>query len=250
MNWDDLVLHPQTMDRINDMRTWLKYQQHIQQDKNLSRKIKPGYRVLFYGPSDTGKTRTATLLGKEFKKEVYKIDLSQVVSKYIGETEKNLEKIFNRAENKDWILFFDEADVLFGKRTSVQSAHDKYANQKVAYLLQRVEDFPGLLVLASNFKNNIDDAFTRHFHTVAHFLMPDEMERLKLWKKSLPASLQPDPSIDWFDISSKFELTGSGILNVVHYATLKSYSKQDGFLRKEDILAGIRKEFSKDERSV
>src|SRR5690606_11585436 len=123
--------------------------------------IKPGYRTLFYGPPGTGKTLTAMLLGKEFQRNVFRIDLSQVVSKYIGETEKNLEKIFQRAANKEWILFFDEADALFGKRTSVKDAHDRYANQEVSYLLQRVEDFPGLVILASNYKNNIDKAFVR-----------------------------------------------------------------------------------------
>lgn len=250
MSWDDLVLHAQTMDQINDIRIWLEYHQKLNEDQNLSRKIKPGYRILFYGPSGTGKTLTVSLLGKQFNKEVYKIDLSQVVSKYIGETEKNLEKVFNRAENKDWILFFDEADALFGKRTNVQSAHDKYANQEVSYLLQRVEDFPGLIILASNFKNNLDDAFARRFHAVVHFPMPDETERMKLWNKSLPSMIKPEPSIDWFSIASKYALTGAGVLNVIHYATLKSLSRQDEYLRQTDIFDGIRKEFRKEEKSV
>ncbi|WP_315817961.1 ATP-binding protein [Paraflavitalea speifideaquila] len=120
------------------------------------------------------------------KKDVYRIDLSQVVSKYIGETEKNLEKVFNKAEHRDWILFFDEADALFSKRSNVQNAHDKYANQEVSYLLQRVEDFPGLIILASNFKNNIDAGFIRRFNSMIHFPMPGPAERLDIWKKSLP----------------------------------------------------------------
>jgi hypothetical protein len=250
MEWADLVLHPHTREQINDIRVWLEHHNKINEDKNLSRKIKPGYRILFYGPSGTGKTLTATLLGKEFQKEVYRIDLSQVVSKYIGETEKNLEKVFNRAENKDWILFFDEADSLFGKRTNVQSAHDKYANQEVAYLLQRVEDFPGLLILASNFKSNMDDAFTRRFHSVVHFPMPNDMERMSLWKKSLPQLLQPEKEIDWFTLASKYDLTGAGILNVVHYATLKSFSRNDECLRLHDLLEGVRREFGKEEKSI
>ena len=137
-----------TKGEIEQIKIWLTYNADLLQDSNLSRKIKPGYRALFYGPPGTGKTLTASLLGKQFNKEVYRIDLSQVVSKYIGETEKNLEKVFSKAENKDWILFFDEADALFGKRSNVQNAHDKYANQEVSYLLQRVEDFPGLIILA------------------------------------------------------------------------------------------------------
>ena len=136
------------------------------------------------GPPGTGKTMTASLLGKEFNKDVYRIDLSQIVSKYIGETEKNLEKIFVKAEHKDWILFFDEADALFGKRSNVQSAHDKYANQEVSYLLQRVEDFSGLIILASNYKTNIDSAFVRRFNAIIHFPMPGHHERFELWRVS------------------------------------------------------------------
>ncbi len=127
MNWSDLVLPNKTSQQVTDIVTWLKHHHKISADENLKRKIKPGYRVLFYGPSGTGKTLTAGLIGKQFDKEVYRIDLSQVVSKYIGETEKNLESVFKRAESKDWVLFFDEADALFGKRTNVQSSHDKYA---------------------------------------------------------------------------------------------------------------------------
>ncbi len=134
MEKDDLVLHPFTEEQIEDIRRWLTYHPELASDANLSCKINVGYRVLFYGPSGTGKTLTATLLGKEFGKDVYRIDLSQIVSKYIGETEKNLGKIFDRAEHKDWILFFDEADALFGKRTNVQSSHDKFANQEVSFL--------------------------------------------------------------------------------------------------------------------
>lgn len=131
MFWDDVVLHPRTMQLIKDISTWLEYHEEFFKDENLKRKTKPGYRVLFYGPSGTGKTLTAALLGKQYKKDVYKIDLSLIVSKYIGETEKNLEQVFRKAEARDWILFFDEADALFGKRTNVQSSHDKYANQEV-----------------------------------------------------------------------------------------------------------------------
>ncbi len=142
MDWDDLVLNSHTLNQIGDIMIWLQHNATIMQDEVLQRKIKPGYRVLFYGPPGTGKTLTATLLGKQFNKDIYRIDLSQIVSKYIGETEKNLEKVFAKAEHKDWILFFDEADALFGKRTNVQNAHDRYANQEVSYLLQRIEDFP------------------------------------------------------------------------------------------------------------
>src|SRR6185436_3278807 len=126
------------------------------------------------------------VLGNETGKEVFKIDLSMVVSKYIGETEKNLELLFARAEDKDWILFFDEADAIFGKRTSVKDAHDKYANQEVSYLLQRIEEFNGLVILATNLKNNIDQAFIRRFDDIVKFTFPDESERKEIWEKSFP----------------------------------------------------------------
>lgn len=250
MSWEDAVLPPATRAQIADIGAWLEHQHKVAADDNLARKVKPGYRVLFYGPPGTGKTLTAALLGKQHEKEVYRIDLSQIVSKYIGETEKNLEAVFRRAERKDWILFFDEADALFGKRTSVQSAHDKYANQEVSYLLQRVEDYAGLLILASNFKNNLDDAFIRRFHAIVHFPPPNAQERHLLWQKSMPAALPADKTVDLHELASHYELTGAGILNAVHYATLHTYSKGETSLTHAGIMEGIRKEFLKEEKAV
>jgi len=207
-----------------------------------------GLRVLFHGPPGTGKSMTAALLGQGAGREVWQIDLSQVVSKYIGETEKNLGRVFEAAEQQGWMLFFDEADALFGRRTNVQSAHDKYANQEVAYLLQRIEDYEGLLILASNFKGNIDDAFLRRFHSIIHFPMPNANERMRLWQGSIPASLQPEPSIDWMKLAYAYEITGAGILNVMHYAALRSFSRHENTLHESDLVEGIRKEFRKEEK--
>jgi SpoVK/Ycf46/Vps4 family AAA+-type ATPase len=214
----------------------------------MSKKIKPGFRALFYGPPGTGKTLTATLLGKHFNKEVYRIDLSQVVSKYIGETEKNLEKVFTKAEHKDWILFFDEADALFGKRSNVQNAHDKYANQEVSYLLQRVEDFPGIVILASNFKSNLDAAFIRRFNAIIHFPMPEVAERVQIWKCSLPSKATLAEDVDINAIARKFELSGSAIVSAIHYASLQTISKNSTVISKDDIFEGIKKEYQKEER--
>jgi AAA+ superfamily predicted ATPase len=250
MLWDDVVLHPQTLQQVNDISSWLKHHAKLNEDENFSRKIKPGYRVLFYGPSGTGKTLTAALLGKQFNKDVYRIDLSQIVSKFIGETEKNLENVFKKAETKDWILFFDEADALFGKRTNVQSAHDKYANQEVSYLLQRVEDYKGLLILASNFKNNLDDAFIRRFHAVIHFPMPNQKERYTLWQKSMPKRLKTDSSVNLMELSSKYELSGASILNAVYFSALQCYSRSSDTLTQTDLINGIKKEFLKEEKSI
>lgn len=250
MNWADVVLHQQTLQQVKDIGTWLQHHHLLLEDENLKRKVKPGYRVLFFGPSGTGKTLTAALLGKEFNKEVYRIDLSQIVSKYIGETEKNLENVFRRAESKNWILFFDEADALFGKRTNVQSSHDKYANQEVSYLLQRVEDYPGLMILASNFKTNLDEAFLRRFHAVIHFPMPNAAERLQLWQKAMPASLQPDESVNLEELAKQYEMSGASILNAMQFASLAAFANKAKALTKAHIIDGIRKEFIKDERSI
>lgn len=249
MEWSDVVLAPQTQQQIEDLSVWLQYNTQATADTNLGRKIKPGYRVLFYGPSGTGKTLTTSLLGKQFNKDVYRIDLSQIVSKFIGETEKNLETVFRKAETKDWILFFDEADALFGKRTNVGSAHDKYANQEVSYLLQRVEDYPGLLILASNFKNNLDDAFLRRFHALVHFPMPGAGERLQLWQKAMPANLALGKSVDLEMLAKRYDMSGASILNAVHYAALQCYARKNDHIEQEDLLAGIKKEYYKEEKS-
>jgi hypothetical protein len=251
MNWNDLVLHPYTTEQIEDIKRWIRYHHIIEADANLSRKINPGYRVLFHGPPGTGKTLTAALIGKEFEKDVYRIDLSQIVSKYIGETEKNLNKIFDKAEHKDWILFFDEADALFGKRTSVQSAHDKYANQEVSFLLQRIEEFNGLMILASNFKSNIDEAFLRRFHSIIHFPMPNAQERCKLWKQSIPESVSFHDVDELKQLADKYEISGASIINVIQYATLKALGREGHpELILNDLVNGIRRELLKEEKSV
>ncbi len=248
MDWDDVVLQPQTAQSIEDIKTWLQHNKVFMNDWQMDKKIKPGFRALFYGPSGTGKTLTATLLGKYFNKDVYRIDLSQVVSKYIGETEKNLEKVFAKAEHKDWILFFDEADALFGKRSNVQNAHDRYANQEVSYLLQRVENFPGLIILASNFKSNMDPAFIRRFNSVIHFPMPEVAERVRIWKSSLPSKATLAEDVDINAIARKYELSGSAIVSAIHYASLQTINKNSTVISKKDLLEGIKKEYQKEER--
>lgn len=250
MDWQDVVLNHQTRQQVNDIMMWMEHNHKLISDENLGRKVKPGYRVLFYGPSGTGKTLTASLLGKQFDRDVYRIDLSQIVSKYIGETEKNLESVFRKAESKKWMLFFDEADALFGKRTQVQSSHDKYANQEISYLLQRVEDYPGLLILASNYKSNIDEAFIRRFHSLIHFPMPNAAERLQLWQKVMPANLALDPKLDLQDLAGKYDLSGASILNATQYATLHCYAAGSHLLRQEDVLYGIKREFMKEEKMI
>lgn len=248
LRWDDLVLDDKTFQHIKELEVWLHYNEILMEDWEMKFKIKPGYRALFYGPPGTGKTLTASLLGKYTQKPVYRIDLSTVISKYIGETEKHLSNLFDRAANKDWILFFDEADAIFGKRTSVRDAHDKYANQEVSYLLQRVESHPGLVILASNFRDNIDEAFTRRFQSIFEFKTPGVKERMLLWEKNLPERLQLAPEIDLQSISKKYNLTGSNIINIIQYCSLQVLSQHSDTLSLPILLEGIKKEYIKEDR--
>ncbi|WP_353480366.1 ATP-binding protein [Haliscomenobacter sp.] len=248
LEWDDLVLHHDTLAQINELEIWVKHGDTLMKEWEMHRKIKPGYRALFYGPPGTGKTLTASLLGKYTGKEVYRIDLSMVVSKFIGETEKNLSNLFAKAENKDWILFFDEADALFGKRTNVRDAHDKYANQEVSYLLQRVEHYNGLVILATNFKSNIDDAFTRRFQSIIYFPMPGVEERTRLWKKAFPPRIKLAQDIQLPTLAQKYELSGAEIINIVQFACLRMLDRGDAHLQAKDLYEGIKKEFQKEGR--
>ncbi|WP_221392549.1 ATP-binding protein [Dyadobacter sp. NIV53] len=248
MQWTDLVVSAETHVQIEFVRMWLAHQHELMQDWEMHHRLKPGFKTLFYGPPGTGKTLTATLFGKEFGKPVYRIDLSQVVSKYIGETEKNLEKIFIKAEHKDWILFFDEADALFGKRTTVQSSHDRHANQEVSYLLQRLEDFSGLVILASNFKHNIDTAFLRRFNSIIYFPVPSFSERIQLWNNSLPkqAKLAESNALEF--IARQYELSGANITNIMAYASLVAISNKSNEIQTADLMEGIAREYAKEDK--
>jgi AAA+ superfamily predicted ATPase len=246
LKWDDLILSEDVMSQVKELEQWLLHSDVLMNEWGMKSRLKKGYRVLFHGPPGTGKTLTANLLGNYTSRDVYKIDLSMVVSKYIGETEKNLENLFARAEAKKWILFFDEADALFGKRTGVRDAHDKYANQEVSYLLQRMEDFDGLIVLASNMKNNIDDAFIRRFNAVVRFSLPSESDRVLIWKKSFPHHIGFSDNMDIPEQVKKYELSGGNIINIVQYACLKALEHNNREISLDDVLNGIKREMHKE----
>jgi SpoVK/Ycf46/Vps4 family AAA+-type ATPase len=215
----------------------------------MSRKLGPGYRALFYGPPGTGKTLSATLLAKELKIPVFRIDLSNTISKYIGETEKNLARLFDEAEYKKWMLFFDEADALFGKRTQVKDAHDRYANQEVSYLMQRIETYDGLVILASNLKTNMDEAFTRRFQSVVYFPYPTPEEQLSIWQKAFPQKLQPSKEIDLQNIAQRYKLSGANVMNIVQYCCLTALANKKKTISAELFLQGIQRELLKEGKS-
>jgi AAA+ superfamily predicted ATPase len=250
MEWSDLVLAQKTKFQFVEIDAWLKHNDNLMEKWGMAKKLKKGYRSLFYGPPGTGKTLTAALLGKKANRDVFRVDLSKVVSKYIGETEKNLAKLFDQAENKEWILFFDEADAIFGKRTNVSDAHDRYANQEVSYLLQRIEDYNGLVILASNLKNNLDDAFIRRFQSIIHFPMPKADDRFNLWKKGFPEMCKFDAKVDLKQISKDYEIAGGSIINIVQYSLLMAIARNDNTIQKKDIMDGIRKEYAKTGRTI
>lgn len=248
-SWTDLILPQETLDELQSIESWYGSSRILMEDWGMQKKLKPGFRVLFYGDPGTGKTLAASLLGKYTGRPVFRVDVSMLVSKYIGETEKQLAKLFDKAENKNWILFFDEADAIFGKRTSVKDAHDKYANQEVSYLLQRIETFSGLIILASNFKNNMDQAFSRRFHSCIKFSNPKHEERLRIWQQNLPVQLHLE-DINLEQIAKRYELTGSNIMNVIQDVSLKAISseKQDYKVNIDMLLESIKKEYIKEDK--
>lgn len=246
MDWEDLVLPEAVWRQVHELKSWISHHDTLMKEWGMGRKLKPGYRVLFYGPPGTGKTLTATLLGKYTGREVFRVDLSMIISKYIGETEKNLASLFDKAEHKNWILFFDEADAVFGKRTGVRDAHDKYANQEVSYLLQRIEMHAGLTILASNFRNNMDDAFIRRFSSIIYFPPPRPAERLQLLQQSFPSELRMLPDVDMEAIAAAYELTGSHVMNIVQYICLNALERNNLEVSQADILKGVRRELEKE----
>jgi AAA+ superfamily predicted ATPase len=254
LDWADLVVNAQAMEQLRELKKWLRLKDKL---RATNKRLKPGYRALFYGPPGTGKTLSACLLGKRDPAEdpegvledldVFRIDLSLVVSKFIGETEKNLSSLFDKAEHKNWILFFDEADALFGKRTNIRDAHDKYANQEIAYLLQRIENYNGLVILASNFKNNIDPAFSRRFQSIIQFPMPNPAERLQLWKMILPDHMMEREGI-LEKLAATHEISGASIINVAQYCFLKNMQPGGQILPVSavDLEEGLVREFNKE----
>lgn len=250
LHWNDLILADDLKDELSNIIEWVKHEEDVLRDWKMGHLLKPGYRALFYGSSGTGKTLSAALIGQETERPVYSVDLSRFASNYIGETEKNLGRLFDVAEKNNWILFFDEADALFGKRSSVLSANDRYANQAVSYLLQRIENHPGLVILATNLKENMDDAFSRRFQSMLYFATPDQQQRQQLWKNAFPESVPQDDSVDLSKVAFDYELTGGSIINVARYAISAAIRRKVKKVSQRDILKGIKRELQKQEKPL
>ncbi|MFD8115017.1 ATP-binding protein [Streptomyces microflavus] len=213
VGWDDLVLPPATRTQLTELALRARHREQVLGEWGMRPGGGRGRGViaLFAGESGTGKTMSAEVVARELGMELYVVDLSTVVDKYIGETEKNLERIFVEASDVNGILLFDEADAIFGKRSQVKDAHDKHANVESAYLLQRMESFDGIAVLTTNLRANLDEAFTRRLDVIAEFPIPDAEQRLALWDRCLGTSIPRDPALDLEFCAARFELAGGSI---------------------------------------
>jgi SpoVK/Ycf46/Vps4 family AAA+-type ATPase len=214
--WGDIVLPPDPMRQLREICNQVKYRARVLDEWGFDRKLSlgKGLNVLFAGPSGTGKTMAAEIMAGELELDLYRIDLSTVISKYIGETEKNLARIFDEAETSNAILFFDEADALFGKRSEVRDSHDRYANIEISYLLQRMELYDGMAILATNLHKNMDDAFVRRMHFTVEFPFPDASHRQRIWEKIWPVETPRAVSLDMDFMARRFEMTGGNIRNI------------------------------------
>jgi len=238
------VLRSEVFEELETITGWVRHADTLMHGWGLEKVIKPGYRSLFYGPSGTGKTLTACLIGNTVGADVYRIDLSMVVSKYIGETEKNLANVFDQAQNKNWILFFDEADSLFGRRTDIHDAHDRYSNLEVNYLLQKLEEHDGPVILATNRRKNIDEAFLRRIHFIVEFPLPSEPLRQVIWQKKIPALVPKSDDLDVNLLAKQFEISGGDIKNAALQATFMA-AEAGTPLNMDHLLAALRREYLK-----
>jgi hypothetical protein len=244
--WGDLVLPQQLMDQLREAVDRLKLQSRVLDDWGFlkHRAGTRGVRLLFAGPPGTGKTLSAEVLAHAFDTDLMVVDVSRVVSKWVGETEKNLAAVFDAAENSQAVLLFDEADALFAKRTEVSDAHDRYANLETAYLLQRLERFDGLAILATNLRQNIDAAFVRRLEFVLDFSEPDRAQRVALWKRHIPADAPMDPELNFQELAAMYPVVGGVIRNAAVAAAFRA-AANGGRLSQNHFVHAIQREYEK-----
>lgn len=245
-SWDDIVLPEATTAQLRAICSRVVHQRRVLGEWGFGRKLSmgKGVTVLFAGPSGVGKTMAAEVVARDLDIDLYKIDLSGVVSKYIGETEKNLDRIFTAAENANAILFFDEADALFGKRSEVKDSHDRYANIEISYLLQKMEMYDGVAILATNLRQNLDDAFLRRLAFTIHFPFPDERDRRRIWSAIWPDAIPLADGLDFDFLAKQFKLSGGNIKNIALAAAFLA-AEEESEVRMRHLVRGVESEFQK-----
>jgi AAA+ superfamily predicted ATPase len=247
--WDDLVVPERQRVLLRSISAYLRHRERVLSDWGYEQTVArtQGLKVLFAGESGTGKTMGAQVLGAELGLDLFRVDLATIVSKYIGETEKNLERIFSAADGSNAILFFDEADALFGKRSEVSDSHDRYANIEVAYLLQRMEAYPGAVILATNYKRNIDDAFIRRLDFVVDFPFPEADDRRRIWRLVIPESAPLADDVDLDFLAVQFKLSGGAIRNCSLAAAFQA-ADEDTEIQMRHLVRAVAQEYSKQGR--
>lgn len=250
-SWEDIVLPPDQIAMLRELVATVRGRPLVLEAWGVGKKLMSsnGVTALFAGPPGTGKTMAAEVIASELGLDIYKIDLSSVVSKYIGETEKNLSRIFDEAERSNAILFFDEADALFGKRSEVRDSHDRYANIEISYLLQRMEAYDGVTILATNLRANLDEAFTRRLQFAIDFPFPDETYRLRIWQALFPPDVPRASDLDLALMAHKFKLAGGNIRNIIVSAAFLA-AADGGAVTMDHLLHGARRELQKMGRLV
>lgn len=244
--WRNIVLPSDTFEQLREMVNMVKQRPFVYNTWGFGQKLALGRGVnaLFAGESGTGKTMAADIIANDLGLDLYKIDLSMLVSKYIGETEKNLDRIFTEATTSNAILFFDEADAIFGKRSEVKDSHDRYANIEISYLLQRMEAYDGVVILATNLRANLDDAFTRRLHFAIEFPFPEVADRERIWRVNVPASTPLATNVDFALLAKRFRLAGGNIRNIILVAAFLAAEEKKP-LQMSHFLHATRREYQK-----
>jgi ATPase family associated with various cellular activities (AAA) len=248
--WADIVLPPDELSRLKEIAAAVRNRDRVMEEWGFGAKALagPGVNAIFFGPSGTGKTMAASILAGELGMAIYRVDLSRVVSKYIGETERNLEALFDEAKRSFAVLFFDEAEALFGKRSEVKDAHDRYANIEVAYLLQRMERFDGVAILATNLRKHLDSAFLRRLQFAVEFPLPTVADRLRIWRQVWPEAARLSDDVDLEFMADQLELSGGHIRNVALIAAYLA-AGESAPISMAHLVAATRRELQKLGRS-